>query len=1295
MADESISIEITDKVQPTIDVKLITIAKSARDAHTAVESLSAALKQIGGTSSLSKLQTDSTRLSAQLLRNAQAQEKLALATSKTQLSNQKLATETQRTQAAMAAVETALNKAIIAEDKAASSAAKLAADQAKAQTAAQQLATAQQQTAAAAAKALTANQQLSTAQQQTAQAAARAAQAQTQATTAVTQGATAQAALSTATARTATAQTQSATATAKLATEQQRTVIQTNNAAAAATRAELATLRLEQAQARLTRAMTPSVSALGQFVRNAAAMVGVSIGVHEIISLADAYTVLGNKLQNVSTSQAQVAELTNRLFIIANESRQNVDATATSFARFDRALKFLGKSQDETLRLTETVNKALVIGGATAQESASALLQLSQAFNAGVLQGDEFRAVAENMPMVLDAVAKVLNKPIDQIKTLGRQGKITASVMYDAFKLMQEGVDKTFAKTIPTISQAMTVLRNNFEQSIGRFNQATGITAGLSAAIIGLANNLDILAVAVTVVGTALLVYFGPVLLAALGTATAAVWAFTVAIASNPIGLLAVAIAASIVAIMEFGDKVKVVANTGATLKDEMLAAFSFIKDGFMALGSSIKDAWNAAIDFINEKTGGWAEKFRDIWPVIQDVLKWNINTVIGLFELAYKTITITWRNLPTVLNGFFIDIVNFCSTAISQIMNLWQVGLRSIADMVSGVTPELSKNLLAGLDALKIELPKLDVSPAAQDVGKQLKDAVTSALTTDFVGDAVNGVMSRANEMARTRTRNARNGVGEGSNLRGSGPNLQSPQVDKAAEARAKAMAKVNGELDNEINRMFMLKPLREAQAKFDQIELSLKQKKITLTAAEAQSIKDRIKLIQDNNFVQAEFDRMYETSIEPIRTHNSALTAANKLLQQGTITQRQYNGEVAGANETFLKASQPIHQYTKELNEQISLLKLAPPARAAEQQMIQISNDLLSKNIVLTAGETEELHKLIAAQAAAANQSAAMDTIYAATTGAAKNLQYQQDALTKSYANGTITQEYFKNQMAQTAIAVADLQNQLGNGDMFSVFTAAAGQALQGFSTMATGVSNILGNVMQTSIDGFSSSVAGAIVKGENLRDSIHGIAQTILTDMLGALIKLGIQYLINATIGEAALSTSTAASMVAAGAMATAWAPAAAAVSLASWGSNGVAAVAAIAAANIASQSFAHVKGFREGGFTGSVGVNEVAGVVHGKEFVMDAGTTNRIGVQDLEALRSGAASVKRNSTQVGTSNPTAADTKSGEASNARGQRLPNPIVMHLHGVTDADSFKRSEGQIAARMGQAIDRANQRNN
>nr|WP_313974125.1 phage tail tape measure protein [uncultured Psychrobacter sp.] len=46
-----------------------------------------------------------------------------------------------------------------------------------------------------------------------------------------------------------------------------------------------------------------------------------------------------------------------------------------------------------------------------------------------------------------------------------------------------------------------------------------------------------------------------------------------------------------------------------------------------------------------------------------------------------------------------------------------------------------------------------------------------------------------------------------------------------------------------------------------------------------------------------------------------------------------------------------------------------------------------------------------------------------------------------------------------------------------------------------------------------------------------------------------------------------------------------------------------------------------GFKKGGYTGNAGVNDIAGVVHGREYVFDAQSTKRIGVDNLNAMRRG--------------------------------------------------------------------------
>ena len=68
---------------------------------------------------------------------------------------------------------------------------------------------------------------------------------------------------------------------------------------------------------------------------------------------------------------------------------------------------------------------------------------------------------------------------------------------------------------------------------------------------------------------------------------------------------------------------------------------------------------------------------------------------------------------------------------------------------------------------------------------------------------------------------------------------------------------------------------------------------------------------------------------------------------------------------------------------------------------------------------------------------------------------------------------------------------------------------------------------------------------------------------------------------------------------------------------------------AAATVAAQTASLVSdikavkegGFKDGGYTGNMGKNQVAGVVHGQEYVLNAEATKRVGRGTLDALNNG--------------------------------------------------------------------------
>lgn len=1273
--------------------KLITAQQqtSAAINKAAVSSAQLTTAQNNAASAAQRLATATQQTAAATARVAQVQAQAAaqaaqatvlLTTAQTNATTaaQRLATEQQRTATATtnaaSAAATAAQKLATAVNKTAESAQRLATETQRTVTATTQAATAAAGLTAANNKILVSQQQLITATNQTTvshnnvlQAISRTAQAAVNLTTANTNAATAAARLATETAKTTRALTEAATATTnsfiadnklleaqnkvrisaanlttaqqRLATEIQRTAVQTANAAAASDRARLAALQLAQAQSQVGNSASGAANSLLAYAKAAALAIGTAMGAESILKTADAYTTMQNKLRNVAVDQASVNKLTNEMFELSDRTGQSVTATTGAFQKFDMAMLQMGKGQAETLRLVETLNKATVISGATTTEAAAGILQLGQAFGSGRLQGDEFRSIMENLPVVADLIAKSMGKTRGELKLLSSQGKITAEIMAKAFAEAAIDIDLKFGGMTLTLAQNWQIFNNKFTQWVGELNKSIGLTSTLSGWIKTLGENLDVAAVSLAVFSSLLLVAFGPALLGMVATATKALWGFSVALAANPIGLLIVGIISATAFIATFGDEIMVAGEGFVTLKDYGRAALSFIVDGFNTTVDFVKSAWFTMIDFLNERTGGMAENFRDIFGLIANGAKMHANLIIAVFVSAVTLIYKQWQTLPDLMRAVFANIVNFGAAAVETLVNSWQIGLRSIASIAGYVAPNMADSLNKALDSITLELPRMDVSKSVSDIAGEITSAVGAAFKKDYLGDAFKAFKSRALDMSVARLGNQ---PSEGS-LRGESDiakkTIADPKAQKAAEKRAMALAKINAELDSQLKTMFTLNPQRAIDQQFSEIEIQLASKKITLNEGETKSLKDKIKQINDGKQLQQTYDAIYEDSIKVSRDYNNTLEASIMLLDAGYISSDQYQKTVDKAIESHANALDPMRQFNKGLKDQVTILGLVGSAQDIERQVIQKRNEAVAEGI--TIDETALRSKLTAIQYLT-EVNDKLNGVYGETIGKQKELAATSAAVVLAHNQGYLSAEQYGIKLQQLAVDTANLKMKMGDATWADSFTASLGQITSGFDGVMSGVSRSFGDFFTSFTDGFANSVGQAVVTSDSLGDALHNVAQQAVAGLISALVKLGIQYAVNAalgtTINATALATQTTASVAAAGVTAAAWAPAASLVSLASFGANSVPAMAGITAAAALSEGIAlssMIPGFEKGGYTGGGGTSDVAGVVHGQEFVMNARATaqNRAVLEAMNSGRnvSGSVSTVNNTTSNG--------------------------------------------------------------
>ncbi len=310
------------------------------------------------------------------------------------------------------------------------------------------------------------------------------------------------------------------------------------------------------------------------FLKRALLGIGAATVIRGIIRTADAFTNLQNRIRLVTNSTQELNKVTLELLAISNRTRSSLDVNANLFNRLALSTKELQVPTSELLKITESLNQAVLISGATAQEAQAGLIQLSQGLASGTLRGDELRSVLEQLPVIADVISKSLGVTRGELRKLGAQGEITAQVVLKAFIEAREELAERFAKVVPTVAQAFVVLKNNITVAIGELNKSLQSTESLGKGVLFLAENVEELAFAI---GTGALV---PALL----LAASGVKALTLAIAANPLGLLLVGLSTAISLLTFFRKDIIVFSEGMVTLEETASAAIGLIVDSFDTL---------------------------------------------------------------------------------------------------------------------------------------------------------------------------------------------------------------------------------------------------------------------------------------------------------------------------------------------------------------------------------------------------------------------------------------------------------------------------------------------------------------------------------------------------------------------------------------------------------------------------------------------------------------------------------------------------------------------------------------
>lgn len=223
-------------------------------------------------------------------------------------------------------------------------------------------------------------------------------------------------------------------------------------------------------------------SGLSKLVKTAMSLAAVKKG----MDLTDTYTNTNARLGMITGSLEEQRALQKDVFAAAGRASGNYTEMANATAKLKMLAGDTFGSNQEAVGFTELLTKSLKISGASTAEQNSAFLQLTQAMTAGKLQGDEFRSIMENAPMVADAIAQYMGKSKAELKELSSHGAITADIIKGAMFSAADEINGKFADMPPTFADTWQKIKNAGMQAFGGvFEKANTVlnSAGVQTAL--------------------------------------------------------------------------------------------------------------------------------------------------------------------------------------------------------------------------------------------------------------------------------------------------------------------------------------------------------------------------------------------------------------------------------------------------------------------------------------------------------------------------------------------------------------------------------------------------------------------------------------------------------------------------------------------------------------------------------------------------------------------------------------------------------------------------------------------
>ena len=186
--------------------------------------------------------------------------------------------------------------------------------------------------------------------------------------------------------------------------------------------------------------------------------------VKKVLDWSDELSLTQSRLNLINDGTQTTIDLQNKLYQAAQRSRGSYTDMANSVSKLGLLAGDAFKNNDEMIAFSEMMNKSFKVSGAGQQEISAATYQLTQAMASGKLQGDEFRSIMENAPMLADAIAKYMGKSKGELRDLAAEGAITSDIIKNALFSAADDINAKYEQMPKTFGDAMNSMKNTAQR---------------------------------------------------------------------------------------------------------------------------------------------------------------------------------------------------------------------------------------------------------------------------------------------------------------------------------------------------------------------------------------------------------------------------------------------------------------------------------------------------------------------------------------------------------------------------------------------------------------------------------------------------------------------------------------------------------------------------------------------------------------------------------------------------------------------------------------------------------------